>query len=398
MRRRTAPSNYLRRQIFLILFLEPAVLMNKTLGVFILLTSIISIAWLRRYFNLSKEFIKLSQATLPSSLLTDIDVALCLSVYLKGTEKVDALIYTLNSLPGMQVFWRRVLIFAQLEAGLEYRREEISTTTARVFKGMDWNLSWTRPHTQSDWRPIIDDLASTDRMVWFFQNHDHFFVDKDPSVLHEGIRLVSSDPYPFRSIYLSHWPEALRVSGKLHNEVFLPPHYVMFTATIADSVQIFSSSLLRFIFIDTIWNFTTQIRRIDDLMGDQEIWGEWFSNYFRFNPPWSDPTILRKFAHLMHIYVPLREQFRHIDGYGHAKISESLFSSVRNFSKAPLEYSYDSNSGIDELVLRMLPPHKSLWTENNNYTFPKDIIKGMLDAHYFTVDVEDIVVPHGAWP
>ena len=53
------------------------------------------------------------------------------------------------------------------------------------------------------------------RLVFFLQNDDHVFIDVDTSVLCRGLTLLHSEPSRFKSLYMAHWPEALRLSGKV---------------------------------------------------------------------------------------------------------------------------------------------------------------------------------------
>ena len=317
----------------------------------------------------------------------------------------------------MRIFWRDVKLFVELPPALSQKYSYIEAQVAIVFSGTPYTFSRARPLTQAAWHPIIMDITANntiDRLVWFFQNHDHPFVDRDPAVLHEGLRLVAADAYPYRSIYLSHWPEILRVSGKLGNQVLTAPHFVMF--------QIFSSQLLWFMFVASDWKGQSH-KRTDDLMGETQIWGEGgafcpdpdspatFLAFFCFVGSTAHTQCTRHFRivwglmpinpqRFIHVYVPLREQNRHIAGYSHVKISNALYPPISDFSRPPQSYGASANSTVEQLLQRMLPFHESMWTASgggNKFVFPQEVIKGSLDAYGQHVS-GDIELPSSVWP
>ena len=63
----------------------------------------------------------------------------------------------------------------------------------------------------------IEDLCnkfSISQPVYFTQNDDHIFVDDNDYMLQEGLELLAAHKTEFKTIYLSHWPEVLKLSGK----------------------------------------------------------------------------------------------------------------------------------------------------------------------------------------
>ena len=103
----------------------------------------------------------------------------------------------------------------------------------------------------------------------------------------------------------------------------------------------------------------------------------------------------------MHIYVPLREQNRHMGGYGHVHIGEDLYPAIRDYSRPPHSYAAAGlNSTVGEVLLKMLPRHESMWTRDggpNNFVFPQEILKAALDAHGLRVE-GNVTLPPGVWP
>ena len=93
--------------------------------------------------------------------------------------------------------------------------------TLYLFAGKLVHLQWSRlGKKQEEYVPWIQRLCTNgDRLVLFTQNDDHIYVDYDASYLQKGLELMRSDYSLFKTMYISHWPELLRVCTKLpHND------------------------------------------------------------------------------------------------------------------------------------------------------------------------------------
>ena len=259
-------------------------------------------------------------------------------------NRLDVLMMTLKSYSVLS--WKQVHLHLKLDQEFMPYRDELQDFIETIFAGTKLFISWNRLESQAEWVPVIDRITKLKEVVWFTQNDDHPFVDINTEIIEEGQLLLRSEFGQMASIYLSHWPEALRLSGK--NEIpFKTGNFIGFRATLLDSIQIFTPALLRHIFIELDWE-DRKFTRIDTMLMQRAIWGK------------SGNTDLE----LQTVYVPLREQCRKFVGYHHVNMK----------SVSPLSPTFDistidrSPAAIKKLILAR---HKSQWTRNNKFKIPK---------------------------
>jgi hypothetical protein len=191
--------------------------------------------------------------------------------------------------------------------------------------------------------------------VWFTQNDDHIYIDYNNDILLEGLKHFENDNSRHKTIYFSHWPEIIKLSGK-HNNQSLIGNYIKFNLSILDSIQIFNLQFLYDIFVNHNWR--NDNIRIDTLICDFLEPGD-----VSFKDPLSQV-----------IYVPLRELVRHFDGYGHVHMDKDacprleLPSNTFNYSK-------------ETLIKKMTAYHNSHWTSGNNFVIPQSWIDINLSLH-----------------
>jgi hypothetical protein len=185
--------------------------------------------------------------------------------------------------------------------------------------------------------------------IWFTQNDDHPFVDIDSGIIAEGLTLLTKEPNELASIYLSHWPEALKLAGKL-GKPEITGSFLSFDGTLLDSIQILKPALFEYVFVEIDWK-GARYRRIDELLRQRAIWG----------------SIGNTDLSLQKIYVPLREQCRKFMAYPH----------VDMHTVSPLRPTYEiekigrTAQEVEELVLAK---HSSFWTGNNSYSLTADVV------------------------
>jgi len=263
-------------------------------------------------------------------------------------NRLDVLMMTLKSYS--RLTWREVHLYLKLDTEFEPYKPELEVFINKVFLGTEVKLSWTRIERQEDWQPIISKIVELNELIWFSQNDDHPFIDHNTDLITEGLQLLEDEPNEYASIYLSHWPEILKLAGK-NSEPELKGGYLAFDGTLFDSIQIVKPKLLQYIFFEINWN-GNHYKRIDTLLMQRAIWGE----------------IGNTDVSLQKIYVPLREQCRKFMAYSHVHMN----------SVAPLAPSYEiepisrSAQDVGDLIFAA---HKSSWTESNHYILPMNIVK-----------------------
>ena len=99
---------------------------------------------------------------------------------------------------------------------------------------------------QNQWTYVMNILMKKhgpDELVWFTQNDDHVFIDFNMYILNEGLEILKNDKNKHKSIYFSHWPEILKMSGKFEEPIVIG-NYINFKRTMLDSIQIFNLNYL----------------------------------------------------------------------------------------------------------------------------------------------------------
>jgi len=262
-------------------------------------------------------------------------------------NRLDILMMTLKSYSRLR--WREVHFYLKLDEEFEPYKVELERFIKMNFQDTDVNISWFRIETQKDWEPISARIALLDDFIWFSQNDDHPFIDLDTELIYDGLRLLEEEPNEYASIYLSHWPEILKLAGK-NGEPKRKGNYISFDGTLLDSIQILTPRLFQYIFTELDWEGKS-FKRIDELLRERAIWGE-IGN--------TDITLQK-------IYVPLREQCRKFMAYAHVSM-DAVDSLKPRFEIEPVGRSAQE---VEDLIFA---EHHSFWTANNDYVLPKDIV------------------------
>jgi hypothetical protein len=225
------------------------------------------------------------------------------------------------------------------------------------------HIKYTRYTTQNEWINFIQHIYikhGKDELAWFIQNDDHIFVDYNMDILLEGIEHLKKEQSTHKSIYLSHWPEILKMSGKYQTPTLIN-NYINFNLSLLDSIQIFNLQFLYDIFINYIWKH--QHIRIDSLLNEIT------------NTPSQDNPLNQI------IYVPLRELLRHFDGYTHVSMDSNACGPLI----LPTNMFFYSK---EKLKNKMTASHNSFWTLNNNFIIPNEWI----DINYNLHKISNFIV------
>lgn len=272
-------------------------------------------------------------------------------------SRIDVFKYMLESykrIPFEELYFFILLDDEFLKQGQYFQVNDLYTYISGIFPHIPSDkihLVKDRYTTQIQWSPFIRTLMDkhgSNASVWFTQNDDHVFIDDNLDLLMEGVKLLEEDPSPHKSIYYSHWPEIMKLSGK-HKQPVRMNHYIKFEETILDSIQIFNLQYLFDLFVVHKWIHGSYIR-IDDLT--QEV-GKTMTQY---NP-------------LSHtLFAPLKEIVRHFDGYDHVSMEQDACPKL----ELPSNTFYYTK---DKLRKKMTAKHNSYWTINNRFTIPEEWIE-----------------------
>jgi hypothetical protein len=290
-------------------------------------------------------------------------------------DRLDILMSTLKSYSVID--WEKVHLYVELDNEFMHRKDEFTNYVLSLFGKEKVNLQLYRMTRQEQWcifmrehYPI--DTYDDNKLIWFTQCDDHMFIDVDKTILNEGIQLLQQDTSKFKTLYYSHWPEILRLSGKLGNQQRVG-NYIKFNATLLDAIQIFNLRYLRYLLTIQDWRGREYIK-IDNLIIQQTIWSNPQSpqNYGR-------DSIGSFESNLQTIYVPMRELVRHFDGYSHVFMRTDEGAEFPAL-KLPLESNVIKYSPTS-LMRKVRVHHVSPWTEGNTFQIPDEWVDTVIHLY-----------------
>jgi hypothetical protein len=269
---------------------------------------------------------------------------------LKNFSNFDIFKYSLASI-SKAYKWSKVILKIELDEIYKPRQEELNDFINDEFKGRDLYLEWKRNTYQNDWIETYDML--NDRLIWFYCNHDHIFIDSDSSYLNSLIEKMENEE-EFCSLGFSHWPEVIRtakfggsppqnpMSYKFEN------NFISVRNNCCDSIQIITKELYK------NWWCTGQFNQYKLPRPD----------YFGLGLPEIKPVATHK------VILPLKELCRHFDGYQHCyppilndkcpaiDIPEGFFN-----NNIKINYGFDDRS-LDNTITDFNPTNSSYFAHD----------------------------------
>jgi len=167
------------------------------------------------------------------------------------------------------------------------------------------SIHFTRLEYFQQWKIAANRVPSDTDIILLKNNHDHVFVPNNSTNFYQYINDILGYKEDFVG-EISHWPESIGNlrSGKWENTPNMRTKYFLSTANVTIGTCVITPSFFKSWWIK---DFTdgSRIVRPDNPFG-----------------PWV------KFQAVKRV-VPTTEFFRHLDGYGHAKVSAPIASPLR---------------------------------------------------------------------
>ena len=264
------------------------------------------------------------------------------------------MLYSYRNIPFTDIY-----LFILLDNEFINDKDDLTNYIYTTFLKLEQNkihIIYDRYDKQIQWEPFITQLMENhgeNELVWFIQNDDHIFIDFNMDILNEGLETLKCEKNEHKSIYFSHWPEIIKMSGKYQDPI-LVNNYIKFNFTILDSIQIFNLKFLYYLFVEYRWK--NNHKRIDGLQYEVSA------------TPLEDNSLSQT------IYVPLREMVRHFDGYDHVHMDITACP--------PLVLPLNTFNYTKEVLLKKITAsHDSFWTRNNHFQIPQKWIDINLSLH-----------------
>jgi hypothetical protein len=241
---------------------------------------------------------------------------------LTSHTKLDITKYSLASLVSAYP-WTRAIINVEFDSN--YSQADVNSFEAFVreeFKDIDLMFSRRRCEYQHEWQALYNNI--NDDFILYLGNHDHIFIDSTNQYFQELVDIIK-DEYPNTgTIAISHWPENIRwaKSGYIELDEFHPRQpfenyfatekYLHFQTNVVDSILVIPKTIYYDWFFTGVWG-DLKLPRTDGIGGA------------------SIPLIRQSLGIPLpkqDVIVPLKEQFRHFDGYTHQRIGNDICPSI----------------------------------------------------------------------
>lgn len=253
--------------------------------------------------------------------------------------------------------WSKVILKIELDECYKHRQDELNQFIKQEFKNCPIHLEWKRNVYQNDWIESFDLLD--DRLIWFYCNHDHIFIDSNNNHLVELVEKMKNDSEEFISLGYSHWPECIRTAK---NGGSSPPFNT-------NSYKFENSHIsIRNNCFDSIQIITKELYQNWWLTGN-------FNQYKLPRPDYFGIGLAEiKSVPVHKIYIPLKEQCRHFDGYQHCnppilnnkcpaiEIPSGFFN-----NDIKIDYGFDNRSE-DIQITNLNPLTNEYFVDNKNGT------------------------------
>lgn len=210
-------------------------------------------------------------------------------------DRLDIFKYCISSLSTIP--FNEVFIYLHFydDENIKDRKEEINNHIKESFFYTKVNLYNFRNEYQSQWKealkPIIDGKYNS---VWFMCNDDHIFIESKLDTVLSAKDIIENSSENI-AMYLSHWPEMLKMSQKYNNGILYNKYFQFWEGINYDSILYMHKNIL----FD--WWFNHEY-------GDKFMpRSDWFNGVTVEGPS-------------IKMLTPLREQCRHFEGYPHINI------------------------------------------------------------------------------
>lgn len=269
-------------------------------------------------------------------------------------NRLDVFKYMLQSYS--RIPFTHAFFYIKLDDEFNAYQNEIEQFIKDLFitKVSELSIEFKRLEERHEFGNCITNLISRfgeNELVWFTQNDDHIFIDTDADIILEGIELLKNDNTLYKTLYYSHWPELIRVSGKC-GHVERIGNYVKFRSTLVDNTQVFTLQYLKYIVLENNWN-VNYTKRIDNILP------------YKFSR--DEPQI---------IYVPLKEICRKMNGYSHVNMNAIACPPLVLPPEANI-FPIDSES----IKRKIVAEHQSPWTIGNHFIIPDEWIETSIMLH-----------------
>jgi hypothetical protein len=228
--------------------------------------------------------------------------------------------------------------------GFAGREQDMQDWLEGIFPKEKLSLHWHRCNTLDQWKEVKAEIDQIDDPLIFpAANEDHIFMDTDIELFKRGLELVLADPDPLAALMTSHYPESIRAAYYFGGSLSDCKQYASYYTENNDAIRVIKRE-----YFD--WYVSTFPTHINPVFRTEN----WNSVWLRRNK----------------MYVPLKEQFRHFDGYHHVNVGPETAPPLEippGFFESKMNIKYGFNEH-DPSCININPAAEHLYAANVNGT------------------------------
>jgi hypothetical protein len=218
--------------------------------------------------------------------------------YLKTHDRMDVWKYHISSYVPLLPLISKAVIFLDI-ANSEYAGQEASVENhlRSLIPEDKLILNFYRNNTQKDWQQSCEEIIFPidDNVICDNPNDDHIFLAPNIEIMQEGIDIVSRHDNPATQFCYTHWPEQTRMAHEWNWNYTDSGNFAYGSHRTIESININRKERLKHYWYSQDLGNATDYFRVEHIHNRTSMY--------------PDGNI---------VYIPLREQVRHFDGYEHA--------------------------------------------------------------------------------
>ena len=213
---------------------------------------------------------------------------------LRSDNRFDTARYSFASFAPLEPLVTKFIFNLEMADGFTGREQDMQQWLEGIFPKDKLSLHWHRCNTLEQWQEVKTEMdLLDDPLIFPAANEDHIFMDTDIELFRKGLELLKSDPNPHAALMTSHYPESIRAAWHFGASLSEDGEYVSYYTDNNDAIRVIKREYFQW-YLDNFPKHISPVFRTEN---------------------WNSVGLLKN-----KMYVPLKEQFRHFDGYNHVGI------------------------------------------------------------------------------
>ena len=216
--------------------------------------------------------------------------------HLRDDNRFDIARYSFASFVPLLPLISKIIFNLEMADGHSHQQAEMEEWLRKIFPADKLIINWYRCNNIAQWREmqaLFNEID--DDLIFPAGNEDHIFLDSDIKAFDRCHQIINHAENASASLMTSHWPESIRAAHYFKGKTN-PEHSAWvrrYAVGCNDAIRVLKKEF-----------FNWYIDQVKD------------SNMFIFRTEHWNAIVLPENL----LYVPIKEQFRHFDGYAHVGI------------------------------------------------------------------------------